>query len=194
MWSFLRPEPHRPLLPKEQIDPTYKRLRVQVFIGIFIGYAGYYLVRKNFALAMPYLVEMGFDKGLLGVAISANAIAYGLSKFLMGGVSDRSSARKFLPLGLTLSALTTLILGTRAGLSSVVSMFILQFLIGWFQGMGWPPSGRVMTHWFSQHERGTKMSYLLVSCYCRFGHCGDRLSADPRYPSVLWSATYRTIP
>jgi len=106
MWSFLRPEPHRPLLPKEQIDPTYKRLRVQVFIGIFIGYAGYYLVRKNFALAMPYLVEMGFDKGLLGVAISANAIAYGLSKFLMGGVSDRSSARKFLPLGLTLSALT----------------------------------------------------------------------------------------
>lgn len=115
MWSFLRPEPHRPLLPKEQIDPTYKRLRVQVFIGIFIGYAGYYLVRKNFALAMPYLVEMGFDKGLLGVAISANAIAYGLSKFLMGGVSDRSSARKFLPLGLTLSALTTLILGTRAG-------------------------------------------------------------------------------
>ena len=40
MWSFLRPEPHRPLLPKEQIDPTYKRLRVQVFIGIFIGYAG----------------------------------------------------------------------------------------------------------------------------------------------------------
>ena len=90
MWSFLRPEPHRPLLPKEQIDPTYKRLRVQVFIGIFIGYAGYYLVRKNFALAMPYLVEMGFDKGLLGVAISANAIAYGLSKFLMGGVSDRS--------------------------------------------------------------------------------------------------------
>jgi sugar phosphate permease len=87
--------------------------------GIFIGYAGYYLVRKNFALAMPYLVEMGFDKGLLGVAISANAIAYGLSKFLMGGVSDRSSARKFLPLGLTLSALTTLILGTRAGLSSV---------------------------------------------------------------------------
>ena len=93
MWSFLKPEPHRPLLSKEKIDPTYKRLRWQVFIGIFIGYAGYYLVRKNFSLAMPYLVDMGFDKGLLGVAISANAIAYGLSKFIMGGVSDRSSAR-----------------------------------------------------------------------------------------------------
>ena len=158
MWSFLKPEPHRPLLSKEKIDPTYKRLRWQVFIGIFIGYAGYYLVRKNFSLAMPYLVDMGFDKGLLGVAISANAIAYGLSKFIMGGVSDHSSARKFLPLGLTLSALATLLLGTKVGVSSIVSMFILQFLIGWFQGMGWPPCGRVMTHWFSQNERGTKMS------------------------------------
>ena len=145
MWSFLKPEPHRPLLSKEKIDPTYKRLRWQVFIGIFIGYAGYYLVRKNFSLAMPYLVDMGFDKGLLGVAISANAIAYGLSKFIMGGVSDRSSARKFLPLGLTLSALATLLLGTKVGVSSIVSMFILQFLIGWFQGMGWPPCGRVIT-------------------------------------------------
>ena len=57
MWSFLKPEPHKPLLPKEKIDPTYKRLRLQVFLGIFIGYAGYYLVRKNFTLAMPYLTK-----------------------------------------------------------------------------------------------------------------------------------------
>ena len=92
MWSFLRPEPHRPLLPKEQIDPTYKRLRVQVFIGIFIGYAGYYLVRKNFALAMPYLVEMGFDKGLLGVAISANTLLLRpFSMALKRSVSPKSS-------------------------------------------------------------------------------------------------------
>ena len=84
------------VLPKEKIDPTYKRLRWQVFFGIFIGYAGYYLVRKNFTMAMPELQELGFDKGMLGVALSANAIAYGISKFIMGGVSDRSSARKSL--------------------------------------------------------------------------------------------------
>ncbi|MDE5637524.1 MAG: MFS transporter, partial [Alistipes sp.] len=129
---------------------------MQVFIGIFVGYAGYYLVRKNFTLAMPYLVELGFDKGDLGIALSANAIAYGLSKFLMGGVSDRSNARVFLPLGLVLSAGATLLLGTSAGISSIAAMCVAQFLIGWVQGMGWPPCGRVMTHWFSQNERGTK--------------------------------------
>ena len=39
--------------PKEQIDPVYRRLRWQIFMGIFFGYAAYYLVRKNFTLAMP---------------------------------------------------------------------------------------------------------------------------------------------
>ena len=158
MWKILRPPKHKPPVAAEKIDKEYKRLRLQVFIGIFIGYAGYYLVRKNFTLAMPHLVEMGFDKGDLGIALSANAIAYGLSKFLMGGVSDRSNARVFLPLGLVLSALVTMFLGTSAGISSIIMMFITQFLIGWVQGMGWPPCGRVMTHWFSINERGTKMS------------------------------------
>ena len=58
MWKILRPPKHKPPVAAEKIDKEYKRLRLQVFIGIFIGYAGYYLVRKNFTLAMPHLVEM----------------------------------------------------------------------------------------------------------------------------------------
>lgn len=38
-------------------------------------------------------------------------------------------------------------------------MAVLNFLVGWFNGMGWPPCGRVMTHWFSIKERGTWMSF-----------------------------------
>ena len=37
--------------------------------------------------------------------------------------------------------------------SSVFIMFIMLFLNGWFQGMGWPPSGRVLVHWYSVSER-----------------------------------------
>jgi OPA family glycerol-3-phosphate transporter-like MFS transporter len=185
MWKFLRPEPHKPLLPTEKIDSRYKKLRWQVFLGIFVGYAGYYLVRKNFTIAMPYLIEQGFDKGDLGLALSANAIAYGLSKFLMGGVSDRSSARKFLPLGLILSALATVFMGTRAGISTIVMMFVMQFLIGWFQGMGWPPSGRVMTHWFSLRERGTKMSIWNVA-----HNVGGAIMGPLAAYGVLWMGSW----
>ena len=38
MWNFLKPAPHKDLLPEGKIDSTYKSLRWQVFVGIFIGY------------------------------------------------------------------------------------------------------------------------------------------------------------
>src|SRR5215211_6043641 len=100
-------------LPAERIDPTYQRLRWQVFIGIFIGYAAFYLVRKNFALAMPSLLKEHpeHSKAALGSALSALSIAYGISKFLMGSVSDRSNPRYFLFLGLLISCAITAVFG-----------------------------------------------------------------------------------
>ena len=69
MLSIFKPAPHKARLPAAEIDPTYRRLRWQIFLGIFFGYAAYYLVRKNFALAMPYLVEQGFSRGDLGFSL-----------------------------------------------------------------------------------------------------------------------------
>ena len=156
---FFKPSPATTPLPKEKVDSEYKRLRFQVFVGIFIGYAAYYLVRKNFSLAIPNLIEEGYTKTELGFALSGVSIAYGLSKFLMGNVSDRSDARKFMSLGLLLSSITMISMGLLPiATSSIAIMFCLLLFNGWFQGMGWPPSGRVMVHWFSIKERGTKMS------------------------------------
>ena len=156
---FFKPAPAATPLPKEKVDSEYKRLRFQVFVGIFIGYAAYYLVRKNFSLAIPNLIEEGYSKTELGFALSGVSIAYGLSKFLMGNVSDRSDARKFMSLGLLLSSITMITMGLLPfATSSIAVMFCLLLFNGWFQGMGWPPSGRVMVHWFSIKERGTKMS------------------------------------
>lgn len=159
MLNFLKAPPAKPLIDEEKVDARYRKLRWQVFIGIFIGYAGYYLIRKNFSLAIPNLVEEGFTKAELGFAFAFLSIAYGLSKFLMGNVSDRSNVRYFLPLGLLLSAIIMILMGVMPfATSSILIMSILLFLNGWFQGMGWPPSGRTMVHWFSVTERGTKMS------------------------------------
>ena len=162
--SLFPPAPHKEQLPLERIDPEYKRLRLKVFLGIFLGYAGYYLVRKNFSLVMPDLVAQGYSKGDLGLALSGVSIAYGLSKFLMGNVSDRSNARTFLSVGLLLSALTMIFMGlVPFATGSIAIMFVLLFINGWFQGMGWPPCGRVMVHWFSTKERGTRMSIWNVA-------------------------------
>ena len=164
MIKFFKPAPHKELIASDKIDSTYKRLRLQVFLGIFIGYAGYYLVRKVFSLAMPNLVDLGYSKTQLGFALSGVSIAYGLSKFIMGNVSDRSNARNFMTTGLLLSAFTMIFMGiVPVATSSIIIMFVLLMMNGWFQGMGWPASGRVMVHWFSIRERGTKMSIWNVA-------------------------------
>jgi len=162
--GILKPPAHRDPLPDDEADQVYRRLRLQVFIGVFVGYAGYYLVRKNFTLAMPYLIEQGYSKADLGLALSGVSIAYGLSKFIMGSVSDRSNARIFMSLGLVCSSLVMIFMGTvPVATSSVTIMFALLLVNGWFQGMGWPPCGRVMVHWFSPGERGTKMAVWNVA-------------------------------
>ncbi|MBP3140567.1 glycerol-3-phosphate transporter [Aliivibrio fischeri] len=164
MFGVFKPKAHIAQLPTGEINSTYKRLRWQLFLGIFFGYAGYYLVRKNFSLAMPYLIEQGYSRGDLGVALAAVSIAYGLSKFLMGSVSDRSNPRYFLSAGLVMSALVMFCFGFMPwATGSITAMFILLFLNGWFQGMGWPACGRTMVHWWSRKERGEIVSVWNVA-------------------------------
>src|SRR5216110_560103 len=83
----------------------YRRHRRRVFVAIFAGYAAYYLVRNNLALAIPDILHEHpqYTKADLGWALTGTSIAYGISKFLMGSVSDRSNPKYFLPLGLLLS-------------------------------------------------------------------------------------------
>lgn len=160
MFGIFKPAAFIKPLSKDRVDPVYKRLRWQIFIGIFMGYAAYYFVRKNFALAMPTMIaDMGYTKVELGFALSGISIAYGLSKFFMGSVSDRSNPRYFLPAGLILSAAVMLLMGfTNWATSGVNIMFVLLFICGWFQGMGWPACGRTMVHWWSKSERGQIVS------------------------------------
>ena len=157
----LRPAPHASPLPLDRVDPEYRRLRRRVFAGIFVGYAGYYLVRNNLALAIPDLLaeHPEYSKAELGTALTALSIAYGLSKFLMGSVSDRSNPKYFLPLGLLLSSALMAAFGLYpAFYGSLTAIIVIMAANGWVQGMGWPPSGKSMVHWFSTKERGTVVS------------------------------------
>lgn len=161
MVSFLTPAPAAPPLPADRIDAEYRRQRRRVFVGIFIGYAAFYLVRKNFALAMPDILKEHpeYSKAALGAAMTGLSIAYGVSKFIMGSVSDRSNPRWFMTLGLLLTAGVTFAFGTMPALyGSLAVMVALQTLNGWFNGMGWPPCGKTMVHWFSTKERGVTVA------------------------------------
>ncbi|MDE0818538.1 MAG: phosphoglycerate transporter protein PgtP [Pirellulaceae bacterium] len=188
MYGFLKPPAQQEVVDFD--SRFYSRMRWQVFLGIFVGYAGYYLVRKNFTLVMPYLIETGeFTKTELGIALSGVSIAYGLSKFLMGSVSDRSNSRYFMAIGLFVSASIMITMGlVPLATSTIPIMFTLLLINGWFQGMGWPPSGRVMVHWFSPRERGTWMSFWNVA-----HNIGAFLVGPVAIYAVAWSGDWHSI-
>jgi OPA family glycerol-3-phosphate transporter-like MFS transporter len=166
MLTFLEPAPAAAAVPPGTVDREYRRQRRRVFIGIFAGYAAYYLVRNNLALAMPDILREHpeYSKAQLGLALTGLALSYGLSKFLMGTVSDRSNPRYFLPLGLLLSCAIMAASGLFKVLyASLGLIIVLQTANGWVQGMGWPPCGKTMVHWFSTRERGRVVSVWNVS-------------------------------
>ena len=140
-------------MPKEQIPKLYKKNRWQVLEASFIGYAAFYLVRNNLStVAKDIEGALHYDYSMIGNILAVSAISYGVGKFFMGLLSDRSNPRKFMAFGLLFSAILNFAFGAIPNYG--VHLF-LWAVNGFIQGMGWPPCGRSIGHWFSLKERGS---------------------------------------
>lgn len=152
--DILKPAPSAPeIQDSDAINKNYKYWRWRIFYGMYIGYVFYYFTRKSFTFAMPILMQdLGLQISDLGILSSILAITYGLSKFLSGILADRSNPRYFMAIGLILTGVFNICFGM---VSSIFLFAIFWGLNGIFQGWGWPPCARLLTHWYSQKERGT---------------------------------------
>jgi len=160
--DLIKPSEHiEELQDKEVVKRKYKYWRIRIFYAMYIGYVFYYFSRKSLAFAMPMMIkELGFDKSQLGLLGSILALSYGLSKFVSGILSDKSNPRFFMAFGLIITG----ILNVFFGLSSSIFFFAIFWgLNGWFQGFGWPPCSRLLSHWYSKSERGTWWSFWSTS-------------------------------
>lgn len=163
IWAkFFQPPKHiKELDDPELIKKKYKYWRMRIFYSMFVGYIFYYFTRKSFTFAMPTLMaDLGFDKAQLGIIGSTLYITYGISKFVSGVMSDQSNPRYFMALGLIITGLTNIFFGMS---SSILFLALWWGLNGWFQGWGWPPCARLLTHWYSKSERGTWWSVWSTS-------------------------------
>jgi sugar phosphate permease len=100
------------------------------------------------------------SKAQLGLFLTLHGLLYGVSKFVNGMIGDRVNARLFMALGLILSAAMNVCFGLS---STAVVLGVFWMLNGWFQGIGFPPCARLMTHWFRPKELATKMSVWNMS-------------------------------
>lgn len=192
------------MTPEQQKKFQYWQWRT--IIGTMIGYSIFYLVRKNFSFAIPGLtVEYGITKATFGAILAIASFIYGVSKLINGFLADRLNGRWHLVTGLSVSAFVNLIFGAGAmicayltGVSNgtvFVNALVLLFAILYvinnaFQGCGFPPCNRLITHWVPPQELATKMSIwntshsvgafiAAVLCGYIMGHTGTDMSADP---------------
>ncbi|MBL8676033.1 MAG: MFS transporter, partial [Alphaproteobacteria bacterium] len=133
---------------------SYTYWRTRTLYATIIGYAAFYLVRQNFSMCIPGIMEeFSYSKVDLGWIATIFSIVYGIGKFVNGYLSDRSDARYFMATGLFLSAVVSFFMGLGSGLFFFA---VLWGLNGCFQSMGWAPCARLITHWFSPTELGSK--------------------------------------
>jgi OPA family glycerol-3-phosphate transporter-like MFS transporter len=154
--TFFAPPPHIPRLPDEQVKKLYPRYRWNILESTFIGYALFYFVRDNVKIVQTEMQNvLHYNYSMVGNIMAVTALSYGIGKFLMGSVSDRSNVRRFMPFGLLMTAICNFIFGS---LDHYWVHLVLWTINGFIQGMGWAPCGRSLGHWFSVRERGTFFS------------------------------------
>lgn len=164
-------------------DKSLKYWQWRTIVVTMIGYAMFYLVRKNFALSMPGLqADFGISKVQLGLFLTLNGVIYGLSRFVVGIMTDRGSARKIMSLGLLLCGVVNICFGLSdkaaqlvVGLAakygtawtvSSVMVYLMGFMWlvnGFLQGMGVPPCTKTIAQWIHPSELATKMSVWNMS-------------------------------
>lgn len=137
---------------ENQSHKIYHYWRLHIMIGMYIGYAGFYLTRKSFNYVVPTLItDLGIDKNNIGIISTLFYITYGISKFISGVYLDKENPKHFMAYGLFLTGITNILFG----LSSSVLMFTILWVINaWFQGWGWPSCSKLLTTWYSRNERG----------------------------------------
>lgn len=183
-----------------KMNKSFKYWQWRTIITTMLGYALFYFVRKNFSFAMPGLAaEYAISNTSFGIILAIVGLVYGLSRFANGLLADRMNARYHMSLGLLLCAAASLafgfapaLLGIEIGVaphSLVVAFGVLLVLNNIFQGSGFPPCARLLSHWIPPQELATKMSIwntshsigaglLAILCGFIMGHMGSDLSSN----------------
>ncbi|KAF4082299.1 hypothetical protein AMELA_G00150080 [Ameiurus melas] len=140
---------------------SYGYYRTVIFTSMFLGYLLYYFNRKTFSFLMPSVMEeIELDKEELGLITSSQTLAYAISKFISGVLSDQISARWLFSSGLLIVGAINVLFSQS---SSLTAFTFLWFLNGLGQGFGWPPCGKVLRKWFEPSQFGTWWAVLCCS-------------------------------
>lgn len=154
-WILQQPNSKK-LVAKDKIAHTYKWRQLGVLLATCIGYIGYYIIRLVFTTEQTDIMKVyHFTTADIGLVLSCFGIGYGIAKLFMGALVDKCDSNRYLMLGLLLSAILNIFLGSTKNL---YLMMFLMFLIAVTQGMGAAACQRMIQLWWGKRLRGTMYS------------------------------------
>ena len=176
LYSYFRiSKPSAYKVADAEIYTTYKKLRNRTFWGATASYSLYYVCRMTLSVVKQPLIDGGvLTAGQLGLIGSALLFVYALGKFTNGFIADYCNIRRFMAVGLFISAIVNLVMGafglfsSLAGIGSAVifvAFFLLWGINGWVQSMGAPPGIINLSRWFPLSKRGTYYSIFSATPY-----------------------------
>lgn len=150
---FKKSSPELIILEEKEQKSFYRKLKWQVFISATLGYGIYYVCRLSLNVVKKPIVDSGLlTESQLGIIGSALFFSYAVGKFFNGFLADHSNIKRFMSIGLLISALANLIMG----FTGSFSFFALCWGInGWVQSMGSPACIVSLSRWYTDKERGS---------------------------------------
>ncbi|QTD38583.1 MFS transporter [Polaribacter batillariae] len=139
----------------------YKKLKWQVFISATLGYGFYYVCRLSLNVVKKPIVDAGvLTESELGIIGSALFFSYAVGKLTNGFLADHSNIKRFMAVGLLISALANLIMGFTG---AFLFFAICWGVNGWVQSMGAPSCVVSLSRWYKDKERGSFYGFWSTS-------------------------------
>ena len=158
MFNFFKTRADLPVMDAspDKIRSIYRKYQWQVFLGLVLGYAMFYVVRMSLNVVKKPMLDAGIvTLEELGVIGSAFLFTYAVGKFSNGFLSDYANIGRFMSVSLGLSSICTILMGMNTATFFLVLMWGLN---GWFQSVGSAPSCVSIFQWFSPKQRGSVYS------------------------------------
>ena len=107
-----------------------------------ITYMISYITRVNYgAIISEMVIQTGFEKSLLSLALTGNFIFYGLGQLVSGTIGDRISPKKLVSLGLCVTVAMNAIIPFCI---NPYQMLVVWCVNGFSQAFMWPPMIKIM--------------------------------------------------
>lgn len=142
-------------------ETSFRRLAWRMLLAAMFCYLFFYTGRQAFGFAIPGIQEgLGWSKATIGTISGIALWSYAIGQMVNGNLADKFGGRRLMALGAILSTTLCII---ASFMTSPAGMAVALGANGFVQAMGWSAGGRVISNWWSHHERGKSFGFYTLA-------------------------------